>query len=59
MIHALYATVLLAAFFAGFGYMQRLASRCPGKRACDGEPRAAGCGACDLARKPGEAVHDA
>ena len=47
----LIATTLVAAFFAGFGYMQRLASRCPGEATCDGSQRSAGCGACDLAKE--------
>jgi hypothetical protein len=47
----LIAITLVAAFFAGFGYMQRLAAKCPGEASCDGQQRSAGCGACDLARE--------
>lgn len=53
----LIATTLVAAFFAGFGYMQRLAAKCPGESTCDGKARSAGCSACDLAGE--EQEHDA
>ena len=59
MMNALFAIVILAAFFAGFGYMQLLASRCPGKQTCDGEPRSAGCSACGLAEGVEEDGRDA
>jgi len=44
-MHALVAMALVAGFFAGFGYMQHLAGRCPGEDRCHGAV-GAGCGAC-------------